>query len=240
MRLSIVVPAFNEARLLPDTLAAIRAAADAFPAGAWELIVCDNNSTDATADLARHAGARVVFEPVNQISRARNAGAAAAGGDWLLFVDADSRPTAGLLREVASTMDDPDAVYAGARMRMVPFHAGAWLFLRLWGVLSRVNGWAAGSFLLVRRAAFEDVGGFSDALFAAEEIDLSVRLREWARARGGRFVRLGSRHPLLTSGRKLHLYSVRTHLVMLWRTLRTRGANLRNRDDCTLWYDGRR
>ena len=240
MRLSIVVPAFNEALLLPDTLTAIRAAAGVFPDGAWELIVCDNNSTDATADLARRAGARVVFEPVNQISRARNAGAAAAAGDWLLFIDADSRPSAGLLREVAAALDTPDLVYAGARMRMTPFHAGAWLFLRLWGVLSRLNGWAAGSFLLVRRAAFQEVGGFSDAIFAAEEIELSVRLRRWSRARGGRFVRLGSRHPLLTSGRKLHLYTVRAHLRMLWRTLRTRGANLRNRDECTLWYDGRR
>jgi glycosyltransferase involved in cell wall biosynthesis len=40
------------------------------------VIVVDNNSTDATAELARRGGARVVFEPVNQIARARNAGAA--------------------------------------------------------------------------------------------------------------------------------------------------------------------
>ena len=49
-----------------------------------EIIVVDNNSTDNTANLA--AGAQVVFEPINQIGRARNAGAAVAVGDWLLFV----------------------------------------------------------------------------------------------------------------------------------------------------------
>ncbi|HUN69649.1 MAG TPA: glycosyltransferase, partial [Burkholderiales bacterium] len=78
MRLSIVVPAFNEERLLASTLESIKAAAKVFDAaGGWELIVCDNNSTDATAEIARAAGAQVVFEPHNQISRARNRGAAA-------------------------------------------------------------------------------------------------------------------------------------------------------------------
>ena len=94
LKLSIVVPAFNEERLLPGTLDSINAAAQAFDAaGGWELIVCDNNSTDRTAEIARAAGARVVFEPHNQISRARNTGAAAATGEWLLFVDAAAQQT---------------------------------------------------------------------------------------------------------------------------------------------------
>jgi len=82
MRVSIVVPAFNEEKLIAQSLAAIRAASAAFAQRGWdvELIVCDNNSTDATAALAREAGASVVFEPLNQISRARNAGAAHARG----------------------------------------------------------------------------------------------------------------------------------------------------------------
>ena len=45
-----------------------------------------------------------MFEPVNQIARARNAGAAAASGDWLMFVDADSYPSVELLREVREAM----------------------------------------------------------------------------------------------------------------------------------------
>jgi len=53
------------------------------------VIVVDNNSTDRTGELAR-AVARRRFEPINQISRARNAGGRHASGDWLLFVDADS------------------------------------------------------------------------------------------------------------------------------------------------------
>src|SRR5512134_4122720 len=103
MKISVGVPAFNEERLLTETLPNIRAAMDAFDRRGWasELIVCDNNSTDRTAEIARAAGARVVFEPVNQISRARNRGAAEAGGDWIFFVDADSLPSVELFSDAA-------------------------------------------------------------------------------------------------------------------------------------------
>src|SRR6266404_2621669 len=103
MKISVVVPAYNEEKLITDCLRSIRAAGAAFnePAAesrgtchaSLELIVCDNNSTDRTAELARAEGAMVVFEPVNQIGRARNTGAAAATGDWLIFIDADSQPS---------------------------------------------------------------------------------------------------------------------------------------------------
>src|SRR5688572_5819892 len=77
MKISVIVPAFNEEQFLGKTLAQIKAAASALANTGWgtELIVCDNNSTDRTAEIARAAGANVVFEPVNQISRARNSGA---------------------------------------------------------------------------------------------------------------------------------------------------------------------
>jgi glycosyltransferase involved in cell wall biosynthesis len=82
IKISIVVPAFNEEKLIERSLQNIRAAAITFSQVGWEheIIVCDNNSTDRTAELAQAQGACVVFEPVNQISRARNAGAAAAKG----------------------------------------------------------------------------------------------------------------------------------------------------------------
>jgi glycosyltransferase involved in cell wall biosynthesis len=97
--ISFIIPAFNEAKLLPETLAGIRRAADVLTVRnvAWEIVVCDNNSTDDTARIAEQHGARVVFEKVNQISRARNTGASIAAGDWFVFIDADSVPPGGLL-----------------------------------------------------------------------------------------------------------------------------------------------
>jgi glycosyltransferase involved in cell wall biosynthesis len=91
MHLSIVIPAFNEERLIARCLQSVSASLVATfkPCFTSEIIVVDNNSTDNTANLARQAGAQVVFEPINQIGRARNAGAAAATGGcclWMLTV----------------------------------------------------------------------------------------------------------------------------------------------------------
>ena len=97
MKLSVVIPAWNEEQLLPACLDSVRMAFAARPDMRPEVIVVDNNSTDATAQVATDHGARVVFEPVNQISRARNAGAAEANTPYLLFVDADTKVSARLL-----------------------------------------------------------------------------------------------------------------------------------------------
>ena len=69
MHLTIAIPAFNEEKLLPETLAAIQDSSKVFEAmnWDWELVVCDNNSSDRTAELARDAGARVVFESLSLI-----------------------------------------------------------------------------------------------------------------------------------------------------------------------------
>src|SRR5258706_10353914 len=106
MKISLVVPAFNEERLLPGSLSSMRAAMQGFARLGWhsELIVCDNNSTDRTAEIARAAGAEVVFEPVNQISRARNAGAAPAGGGWVFFLGAAFFSRAGVFFEAAPVL----------------------------------------------------------------------------------------------------------------------------------------
>ena len=64
MKLSVVIPAWNEEQLLPACLDSVRMAFAARPDQSPEVIVVDNNSTDRTAEIARAAGAQVVFEPV--------------------------------------------------------------------------------------------------------------------------------------------------------------------------------
>src|SRR5690349_19341421 len=103
MKISVVIPAYNEEKLLGETLEHINKARAVFDEFGWasELVVCDNNSTDRTAAIAKSAGATVIFERINQIGRARNTGAGAATGEWLIFVDADSHPSPALFRDVA-------------------------------------------------------------------------------------------------------------------------------------------
>ena len=241
MLISIIVPAFNEEAILPASLASIASAAAAFEAAGfgWELIVSDNNSTDRTAEIARLAGARVVFEPVNQIARARNAGAAVARGQWLVFVDADSHPSPGLFADVAAEISGGRSLAGGSTVAVDLEHTGARFVIRSWNLTSRLMRWAAGSFIFCETAAFQEVGGFSLRFYAAEEIDLFRRLKRLARTRG-RTIRILSHHPIHTSARKAHLYSPREFLLFQLRTILTAGRNLRSAEGSTLWYDGRR
>ena len=241
MKVSLVIPAFNEERLLPQSLAAIKAASSAFAAAGWttELIVCDNNSTDRTGEIAAAAGATVAFEPINQIGRARNTGAARASGDWLLFVDADSFPSKELFASVVTAIGGGTCLAGGATVRVdlegFAYAAG----IGWWNFVSRTLKWAAGSFIFCETAVFREVGGFTERLYAAEEIDLFRRLKRLARKRHRSIVIL-HRHPLLTSARKAHLYTIRELLRFWARTVLSGGRTFRNREGAFPWYDGRR
>ncbi|MFN8057938.1 MAG: glycosyltransferase [Vicinamibacterales bacterium] len=241
MLISIVVPAYNEARGLGASLASIRRALTAFHARGWrtEIIVCDNNSTDETACVARKAGATVVFEAVNQIARARNAGARAASGTWLVFVDADSHPSEALLADVARAIADGRIVAGGATLTMGPAPVAARVAVRAWNLVSRVNRWGAGSFVFCSAELFRSLGGFSGDLFAAEEIEFFRRVKRAARASGGRVLIL-ARHPLLTSDRRARLYTWRELAPLAWRFVRAGRRALRSPAVCAVWYDGRR
>lgn len=86
-RFSVVIPAYNSAATLARAIESVRA--QSWPA--HEIIVVDDGSLDATADVARQFGetVRLIQQPNSGVSVARNAGAAAASGDWLAFLDAD-------------------------------------------------------------------------------------------------------------------------------------------------------
>lgn len=241
MKISIVVPAFNEERLLADSLAQIKSAAKVFasPGWEWELIVCDNNSTDKTAEIARANGAHVVFEPINQIARARNCGATAASGDWLIFVDADSHPSAELFADVVKTIQSGKCLAGGVTVRMDKHYFIAGLIVHFWNFVSRWKRWLAGAFIFCDAAAFRKLGGFDNDLFVAEELELSERLKKLAKETGKRIVIL-HRHPLVTSARKMKLYSLREHFWFLLRMIFTTRRAMTNREKAHLWYDGRR
>ena len=241
MKFSIIIPAFNEAKLLPETLAFLASGrAVMHQTGVeTELIVADNNSTDGTSEIARQAGATVAFEPVNQIGRARNTGARAASGEWLLFLDADSKPSHELLMDLLEVAQDDRVIGGGVTLLQDGNFFGFGVALRLWNRWSRISKEAAGSFLYCRREAFETLGGFDAKFFAGEEIDFSRRLQKLARTRGQKMVIL-HRHPLLTSSRKATLYKPREFFGFFMKTIFRRGKTLEKREDCPIWYDGRR
>ena len=239
--ISVIVPAFNEEKLLGASLAEIQSAAAAFTARGWpfELVVCDNNSTDRTADIARAAGAKVVFEPVNQIARARNTGAGIATGDWLLFVDADTHPSEKLFADVAREIAAGQTLAGGATIRLDEKLFVPGLVTELWNWTSRIHRLMAGSFIFVEAAAFRQLGGFHNELYAAEELELSQRLKKLARESKRKIVIL-HRHPIKTSARKMRLYTPREMIGFFLRSVFNHRKAIRDPQAAFMWYDGRR
>lgn len=239
--LSVVIPAYNEEKLIRGTIAGVRESLRGAGMGedALEIIVCDNASSDATARLAAEAGARVIFEPERQIARARNAGASRARAPWLLFLDADSWPDTALMGELLSVLANDAVVAGGCTMRMREVPGTFVVALAVWNRMSRLCRWAAGAFIFCRADAFQAIGGFGLDFYVAEEIDFSRRIKRWGRSRCLGF-RILHHHPLLTSGRKGALYSQREMWSLLPSMLCHPRRFFRDRRLLRLWYDGRR
>ena len=233
---AIIIPAFNEEDYLAVTLEATRSAmAEQDLSG--ELIVVDNNSSDATATVAEENGAdRVVFEPHNQIARARNAGAEAVPeAPFLIFVDADTLITGELLATALSKLQSGRVAGGGARVTMdqeVSPIVG-WITTS-WNRYSTLLNYAAGSFFYTRRDAYEAGGGFDETVYAGEEIWLAKRIKRWARKKKMRFVVI-SDPPVVTSGRKSEWFSTGQFIWQMTIIVFCPWA-MRNRKFCQLWY----
>jgi glycosyltransferase involved in cell wall biosynthesis len=235
--ISIVIPAFNEAKYLPVSLEAVHRSCAVLGQAGWasEVIVCDNNSTDDTAAVAKANGARVVFESFNQIAASRNAAGRAGKGDWLVFVDADTQVSPMLFREMMRVMARDDCLGGGCP---VTFDSGPWLARQtviIWNTAGRIMRWAAGSFLFCRASAFHELGGFSGELFAAEEVEYCIRLNRLGHRLAKRMFILNE--PVISSGRKVRALFSLTNLAHGLEAVATFGETLKKRDNCKYWYD---
>ncbi len=234
--LSAVIPAHNEQRLIGPTLTALRKACEATQdrfGTPFEIIVADDASEDATAEIAGRLGARVVGVDHRRISSVRNAGARAAQGELLVFVDADTIvPPATLIAAVTALRDG--AVGGGASIRFDdPIPAYARVLTPVARLVYRVAGLASGCFTFCRRDVFETVGGYDERLVAGEEAALSQALKKH-----GRLVVL--REPVVTSGRKLRTHSAREILSLLARVAVRPRQGTRDRHLWGILYDQRR
>jgi len=214
--ISVILPARNEERLLPTALRSI--AGQMYPVEHVEAIVVSNGSTDGTDEVARHLAAelaptglsvRTVSVAQPGISRAKNAGAAAAGGRLLLFMDADSRMSPELVATVAERARGGERI---ASIRVIadgrdPLdHAFFWVIengKRL--VRTRAN------MFWCERLLFERLGGFDERLNHAEDLDLMVRAK-----RAGERVGHIRGEWIATSPRRLHRLPLRLGMFTMF------------------------
>src|SRR5262245_27088223 len=205
--LSFVIPAYNEEKYLPATLLALFASAEAV-GEPFEVLVVDDASTDRTTAVAQAGGARVISASNRQIAATRNAGARAAKGDILFFVDADTLANPTVIRAALRSLRN-GAVGGGCLFRYdepIPLWTRAVHPLAM--LACRMVSLTGGCFLFCTRETFAAVGGFSEEMYAAEELEFARALK-----RIGRFV--VPRPVVVTSARKIQLLTARRIVQLL-------------------------
>ena len=187
MQITIVIPAYNEEAYLGATLGSIEASVASLLSQRnvkVETIVIDNNSSDATAEVAQSKGARVIHEPVQGIARARNTGASHAAGDVLIFIDADVTVPRTLLEVIHGAMRDPNCVGGGVEVDYQPSRSSIRLYLRAWRLLSSLTGMVQGAAQFCRKDVFEQVGGYDETAWIGEDVDFYWAMKRVARGGG--------------------------------------------------------
>lgn len=210
MRISFVIPAYNEEKNLPPCLASVECELARTPCDA-EVIVVNNASTDTTGEVARaHAWVRVVDEPNKGLVRARHAGYTAATGDLIANVDADTMLPEGWLEKVLTEFERDDNLAAlsgphiyhdlspSQRFLTRLFYVGGYLFHLFNHYILGTGAMLQGGNFIVRRTHLEKAGGFDTSIeFYGEDTDVARRISKVGK------VKWTFALPIYASGRRL-------------------------------------
>jgi rSAM/selenodomain-associated transferase 2 len=203
--LSIIVPVLNEAEGIAETLAALQP----FRARGCEVVVADGGSTDASRELAAPLADRVIESPRGR-ARQQNAGAAAARGEALLFLHADTRLPDDADRRVIEGLRTSGRGWGRFDVRLTGRHPLLRVIERMIGLRSRLSGIATGDqAIFVGREWFTRVGGFPE-IPLMEDVALSKALRRQGPP-------LCLRETVVTSSRRWEQRGVWRTMALMWR-----------------------
>lgn len=235
--LSVVIPAYNEEHYLPRYLPTVLASLRRWEQASGELsetVLVDNASTDQTAKVAAELGARVVSEPVRGIGRARNTGAAAARGRYLVFIDADvAFPPEGIT-DIAYELHTGRCVGGAIPPHYAPTKLATRVLFATWRLLRRFRGGAQGVTQFCTRHAFEKLGGYKADLYMSEDVEFFARLTRLGRTDGAPIVQL-THLRVVPSSRRFEAWP--SWRMILWTNPVTAQLFLRSRRVWRGWYE---
>ncbi|MDQ6824960.1 MAG: glycosyltransferase [Candidatus Eremiobacteraeota bacterium] len=178
---SVIVPVFNGADTVGDTLQALMAQSNVPPN--TEFIMVDNGSTDGTQDIIRKFNVTFLEEEKRGPSAARNRGLKHATGEIIAYLDADTLPTRRWLAEIVQPFVDPNVILAAGRILCYQPQTGAERYIAASGLLEvertiarKPFPFAPAANMAVRRQAALAIGGWSEDLMTAEDVDFCHRM----------------------------------------------------------------
>jgi glycosyltransferase involved in cell wall biosynthesis len=185
MRLSVIIPAYNEEQCLPRSLEQVGKALSIAGCSS-EIIVVDNDSQDGTKRVAEGFGAKVVFEKDHNISKVRNIGAAHSGGDVLIFIDADTLVPDLIFQKIAAAMEDEKCLGGAVAVEWGELQRKWMKFYLLGGKFwTTVFNMKQGAAQFCRRDVFKKLEGYDTTIFMGEDVEFYWRLSKFARLNQG-------------------------------------------------------
>ena len=192
-RYSLIIPAYNEEAYLPALLDSVEVARTCYAGGPddIEIVVADNASTDATADLARSRGCRVVREGRRVIAAVRNTGARNARGYVLVFVDADNIMHPDTFNAIDRSLATGKIIAGATGVKMQRISLGIAITYILMVPIAWLTRMDTGV-VFCRREDFEAIGGYNEDLLFAEDVQFLWDLMRLGRKRRQRLARITS------------------------------------------------
>ena len=186
MQLSVIIPAYNEERYLPETLTRVTKAL-AIADCASEILVVDNDSQDKTRIVSETFGARIISENEHNISCVRNTGAKHASGDVLVFLDADTLVSEFLFQRITHAMEDEKCFGGAVAVEWGKFER-KWMKVYLWGgkFWTAVFNMKQGAAQFCRKTVFDTLNGYDQTIFMGEDVEFYWRLSRFANRNAGR------------------------------------------------------
>lgn len=236
-RISIIIPAFNEEKYIGKTLESVKYAMQIYGnTDEVEIIVVNNNSSDRTEGIAKQYGATVVFAKERCIATVRNKGAKAAKGGIIGFLDADSLITPNMFNSINDTMSSGKYIGGGTDIKFNRSSLGLFCTLCVTVFPFRWLLGIAGGLLFTRKETFEELGGFDESLYCAEDAKLALELKSYGKQKGKKFKIITSDY-IVTSTRTFDQFGDWYYFKNIPKILFVKKA-FKNKNFCRkFWYD---
>ncbi|MCX5718630.1 MAG: glycosyltransferase [Nitrospirae bacterium] len=187
-KISLIIPAYNEEKFIGKTLDSVQKAKSVCKYRSLvEIIVVNNCSTDDTEKIARSFDAQVVLEKERCIASVRNRGAQVAEGEIIGFLDADSCITPNMFNSIENAMSSNEYIGGGTNIKIDRRSLGISCTYCITTYPARWLLGVAGGLIFTEKKTFQEMGGFDESLYCAEDIKFVLDLKRYGKRKGKKF-----------------------------------------------------